>query len=99
MSQVSLTTVLKVVNDLAYYTAATVRGDRRIKVNAAMSAVGACEGAGNSPFEGLGTLLAKRRNNTRGLCFALLAEIFASSSLTAAERACRRIQKRRGRFQ
>ena len=64
-----------------------------------MGAVGACERGRNSAFEGLGALLTKRRNDTRGLCFALLAEMFASSSLAAAERAYRRVEKRRSRFE
>ena len=79
--------------------AAAVRGHCRIKVNCAMDAVGACERSRNRPFEGLGALLTKRRNDTHGLCFASLAEIFASSSLAAAERAYRRVKKRRGRFE
>src|SRR6266498_5946858 len=42
-SQVNLTPVLKVVNDLANNTAAAVRGHCRIEVDCAMRAVGACE--------------------------------------------------------
>jgi hypothetical protein len=99
MSQVNLTAVLKIMNDLANDTAAAVRGHCCIKVNCAMSAVGARERGRNSAFEGLGALPTKRRNNTRGLCFTLLAEIFASSSPAAAERAYRRVKKRRSRFE
>ena len=80
MSQMNLTAVFKIVDDLANDTAAAVCGHRCIKVNCAMGAVGAGERAGNSAFEGLGALLAKWRNDTHGLCFALLAEIFASST-------------------
>src|SRR4029450_8143390 len=97
-SQVNLTPVLKIVNDLANNTAAAVRGHSRIKVNCAMGAVGACERGRNRPLKRLGTLLAKRRNDTHGLCFALLAEIFAGSSLAAAERAYRRVKKGSGRL-
>jgi hypothetical protein len=99
MSQVNLTPVLKVVNDLANNTAAAVRGHCRIKINRAMGAVGACERSRNRPLERLGALLTKRRNDTHGLCFALLAKIFASPSLAAAKRAYRRVKKRRGRFE
>jgi hypothetical protein len=87
MSQVNLTAVLKIMDDLADDTAATVRGHCCIKVNCAMGAVGACERGRNSAFEGLGASLTKRRNDMHGLCFASLAEIFASPSLTATERA------------
>jgi hypothetical protein len=66
MSQVNLTPVLKIVNDLANDTAAAVRGHSCIKVNFAMRTVGACERGLNSAFEGLGTLLAKWRNDTHG---------------------------------
>src|SRR6266498_1634770 len=83
-SQVNLTPVLKVVNDLANNTAAAVRGHCRIEVDCAMRAVGACERGRNGPLEGFG---------------ALLTEIFASSILAAAERAYRRVKKRRGRFE
>jgi hypothetical protein len=99
MSQVNLTPVLKIVNDLANDTAAAVRSHRCIKVNFAMCAVGACEHGRNSAFEGLGTLLAKWRNDTHGFCFALLAEIFASLSLAGAESAYGRVKKRCGRFE
>src|SRR4029077_6654314 len=87
MSQVNLTAVLKIMDDLADDTAATVRGHCCIKVNCAMGAVGACERARNGAFEGLGALLTKRRNDMHRLCFASLAEIFASASLAATERA------------
>ncbi|HEU5313868.1 MAG TPA: hypothetical protein VFU08_08580 [Candidatus Udaeobacter sp.] len=99
MSQVNLAPVLKVVNDLADDTATAERGYGCIKVNRAMGAIGARERVRDSAFERLGALLAKRRNDAHGLCFALLAEIFASSSLAAADRAYRRIEKRRGRFE
>src|SRR5262245_21970373 len=97
MSQVNLAPVLKVVNDLADDAATTVRGNSGLKVDRAMRAVGACENTGNGPFKWLGTLLAKRRNDTHGFCFALHAEIFTSSSLTTADCAYRRIEKRCGR--
>jgi hypothetical protein len=99
MSQMNLTAVLKIMNDLADNTAAAVRGHCCIKVNCAMGAVGACERGCNSAFEGLGALLTKWRDDTHGFCFASLAEIFASSSLAAAQRAYRRIKKGRGRFE
>jgi hypothetical protein len=99
MSQVNLTPVLKIVNDLANDTAAAVRSHCCIKVNFAMGAVGACERARDGAFEGLGTLLAKWRNDTHGFCFALLAEIFASLSLASAESAYRRVEKRCGRLE
>jgi hypothetical protein len=99
MSQVNLTPVLKIVNDLANDTAAAVRSHRCIKVNFAMGAIGAVERRRNSAFEGLGTLLAKWRNDTHGFCFASLAEIFAGLSLATAESAYRRVEKRRGRFE
>jgi hypothetical protein len=99
MSQVNLTPVLKIVNDLANDTAAAVRSHRCIKVNFAMGAVGACESCPNSAFEGLGTLLAKWRNDAHGLCFALFTQIYASLGFGAADSAHRRIEKRRGRFE
>jgi hypothetical protein len=66
MSQVNLTPVFKIVNDLANDAAAAVRGHRCIKINFAMGAVGTCERGRNRAIEGLGTLLAKRRNDTHG---------------------------------
>ena len=99
MSQVNLMAVLKIMDDLADDTAATVRGHCCIKVNCAMGAVGTCERGRNGAFERLGALLTKRRNDTDGFCFASLAEIFASSSLATTERAYRRVKKRRGRFE
>jgi hypothetical protein len=66
MSQVNLTAVLKIMDDLGDDTAATVRGHCCIKVNCAMGAVGTCERGRNRAIEGLGTLLAKRRNDTHG---------------------------------
>src|SRR5438876_10467625 len=93
MSQMNLTAVLKIMNDLADNTAAAVCGHCCIKVNCAMGAVGTCEHARNSAFEGFGALLTKRRDDTHGFCFALLAEIFASPSLAAAQGAYRRGKK------
>jgi hypothetical protein len=98
VSQMNLTAVLKIMDDLSDDTAAAVRGDCCIKVNCAMSTVGACERGRNRAFEGLGALLTKRRNNAHSLSFALPAEIFAGSSLAAAERAYWRVKKRHGRF-
>jgi hypothetical protein len=99
MSQVNLTPVFKIVNDLANDAAASVRGHRCIKINFAMGAVGARERCLNSTFERFRTLLAKWRNDTDGFCFASLAKVFASLSPAAAESAHRRIEKRRGRFE
>jgi hypothetical protein len=99
MSQMNLTPVLKIVNDLANDTAATVCGHCCIKVNFAMGAVGARERGRYSPLEGLGTLLAKWCNDTHGFCFAWLAEILAGLSFAGAESAYRRIQKRCGRLE
>src|SRR5581483_306211 len=99
MSQMNLTSVLKFVNDLANNTPATVRSHRCIKVNRTVRAVRACEHTRNSAFKGLGALLTKRCNDPHRLCFALLAEIFASPSLAAAERAYRRVKERRSRFE
>jgi len=96
---VNLTPVLKVVNDLADNTATAVRGHCCIKINCAMGAVGACERGRNSAFKGLGALLAKWSNDTHSLCFALLAEIFPSSSLATTERAYRWVEKRSYRFE
>jgi hypothetical protein len=73
MSQMNLTTVLKIVNDLANDTAAAVCGHCCIEVNFAMGAVGAREHGRYFTIERLGTLLAKWRNDTHGFCFALLA--------------------------
>src|SRR2546421_5729905 len=94
MSQMNLTAVLKIMNDLADNTAAAVCGHCCIKVNCAMGAVGTCEHGRNSAIEGFGALLTKRRDDTHGFCFALLAEIFASPSLAAAQGAYRRGKKR-----
>src|SRR5256886_6726351 len=94
MSQMNLTAVLKVMNDLADNTAAAVCGHCCIKVNCAMGAVGTCEHGRNSAIEGFGALLTKRRDDTHGFCFALLAEIFASPSLAATQGAYRRGKKR-----
>ena len=99
MSQMNLSRVLKVVNDLSDDTAAAIRRRRCIKVNGAMSAVRARERGRNRAFEWLGALLTKRCNDSYRLCFALLAEMFARSSLSAAERAYGWVKKRHGRFE
>src|SRR4030095_11672865 len=99
MSQMNLAPVLKIVNDLANDTAPAVCGHRCIKVNFAMGAVGASERRRYSALEGLGTLLAKWRNDTHGFCFALIAEMLAGLSFAAAESAYRRVQKRCSRFE
>src|ERR1700745_1375718 len=96
MSQMNLTPVLEIMNNMANDPATAVCGHRGIEVNRAMGAICACESARNSAFEWLGALLAKWRDDTRGLGFALLAEIFASSSPAAAQRAYRRVKKRGG---
>src|SRR5437899_9980657 len=93
MSQMNLTAVLKIMDDLADNTAAPVRGHCCIKVNCAMGAVGTCERGRNSAIEGLGALLTKRRHDAQALCFALLAEVFASASIAATERAYRRVKQ------
>src|SRR5437870_7703438 len=93
MSQMNLTAVLKIMNDLADNTAAAVCGHCCIKVNCAMGAVGTCEHGRNSAIEGFGALLTKRRDDTHGFCFALLAEIFPSARLAAAQGAYRRVKK------
>lgn len=64
-----------------------------------MGAVGASERRRYSALEGLGTLLAKWRNDTHGFCFALLAEMLAGLSFAAAESAYRRVQKRCSRLE
>src|SRR5205823_12320748 len=99
MSQMNLTAVLKIVNDLPDNTAAAVCGHCCIKVNCVMGAVGTCERRRNSAFEGFGALLTKRRDDRGGFCFASLAEIFASPSLAAAQRAYRRVKKRQRLFE
>jgi hypothetical protein len=99
MSQMNLAPVLKIVNDLANDTAAAVCGHRCIKVNFAMGAVGASERRRYSALEGLGTLLAKWRNDTHGFCFALIAEMLAGLSFAGAESAYRRVQKRCSRLE
>ena len=99
MSQVNLAPVLKVVNDLADDAATVVRSNRGVEVDCAMSTISACERARDSTFEWLGALLTKRRNDAQGLCFAPRTEIFADSSVAAADRAYRRVKKRCGRFE
>ena len=64
-----------------------------------MGAVGAPERGRYSAFEGLGTLLAKWRNDTHGFCFALIAEMLAGLSFAAAESAYRRVEKRCSRLE
>ena len=64
-----------------------------------MGAVGAGKLAGNGTFERLGAFLAKWRDDADGLCFALIAEILASSNASPADCANRRVEKRYGRFQ
>src|SRR5437762_12018554 len=99
MSQVNLAAVLKIVNNLADDTAAAVRCHCCIKVNCAMGTVGACERGRNRAFERFGASLTKRRNDTDGLRFAALTEIFASASPAAADRADLRVKKRHGRLE
>src|SRR5437762_12274571 len=99
MSQMNLPAVLKIVNDLPDNTAAAVCGHCCIKVNCAMGAVGTCARRHNRAVEGFGALLTKRRDDRGGVCFASLAEIFASASLATAQRAYRRGKKRQRRLE
>jgi hypothetical protein len=99
MSQMNLTPILKIMNDLPNDTAAAVCGHCRVKVNFAMGAVGASERSRYGAFEGLGTLLAKWCNDAHGFCFALLTEILAGLGFAAADSAYRRVQKRCGRLE
>jgi hypothetical protein len=99
MTQVNLASVFKFVDDFANDTATPVCGHRCVKVNRAMGAVGAGKLAGNGAFEWLGAFLAKWRDNADGLCFALIAEILASSNVFLAHCTNWRVKKRNHRFQ
>jgi hypothetical protein len=82
------------VNDLANNPATAVCGNGRVEVNCAMGAIGTGEFTGNRAFERFGTFLAKRRNNTDDLCFALITEILAPSNICSTDHADRWIEKR-----
>jgi hypothetical protein len=99
MSQVNLTAVLKIMNNLTDDAATAVRGHRCIKVNCAVGTVRTGKSGRNSALEGLRALPTKRRNYSCGLRFALLTEIFARSSLAVTERAYRGVKKRRSGFE
>src|SRR5881409_3566317 len=99
VTQVNLASVFKFMDDLANDTATAVCGHRCVEVNRAMGAVGAGKLAGNGTFEGLRAFLAKWRDDADDLRFALIAEIVASSHVSTADRAHRRVKKRYGRFQ
>src|SRR5438552_17403398 len=73
MSQMNLTAVLKIVNDLPDNTAAAVCGHCCIKVNCVMVSVGTCERRRNSAFEGLRAFLTKRHDETEGFGCASVA--------------------------
>ena len=99
MAQVNLAPVFKLVNHLANDPATAVCGHGCVEVNRAMGTVGTGECAGDSAFERFRAFLAKWRDDADGLCFALIAEILASSNASPADCANRRVEKRYGRFQ
>src|SRR6266487_3627947 len=98
-TQVNLPPVFKFMDDLANHAATAVCRHGCVEVNRAMGAVGTGKLAGNGAFEGLGAFLAKWRDDADGLRFAPIAEILASSHVSPADRAHRRIKKRYRRFQ
>jgi hypothetical protein len=89
-----LATVFKFVGDLANNTATTVRGHGCVEVNRAMGTVGAGKGVGDRTLERFRAFLAKWRDDPDGFCFALVAEVLASSNALPADCTTWRVQKR-----
>jgi hypothetical protein len=98
MAQMNLATVFKFVDDLANDTATAVRGHGCVEVNRAMGTVGTGKGVGDRTLERFRTFFAKWRDDTDSFCFALIAQILASSNPFTADCAERRVKKRNGRF-
>jgi len=94
MAQMNLATVFKFVDDLANDTATAVCGHGCVEVNRAMGTVGARKYSGESAVERFRAFLAKWRDDPDGFCFALIAEVLASSNAFPADCATRRVQKR-----
>src|SRR6266852_2416747 len=94
MTQVNLTPVLKVMNDLADDPTAPVGGNGGVEMDCAMGAIGARKRACDCAFKRLGTPLAERRDNAGSFCFAPITKIFTGSDICAADGANRRIEKR-----
>src|SRR5205807_9975134 len=84
ITKLNLAPVFKFVNDLANNTATTVYGDGRVEVNPAVGAVGARKYSSDSALERFGAFLTKRCDDADSFCFALIAEIIASSTASAA---------------
>src|SRR5438034_2414141 len=99
MTQIDLTPVLKVMNDVADDPATAICGNSGIEMNRAMGAVCAGKRVRNRALERFGAFLAKRRNNAHDLCFALITEILAGSNICSTNRADRWIEKRYDRSQ
>jgi hypothetical protein len=98
MAQVNSPTVFEFVNDLANNAAPAVCGDGCVKVDPAVGTVGACKCACYGTLERFRAFLAKWRHDTDSFCFALIAEILASSNASPADCADRWIEKRYGRL-
>jgi len=99
MAQMNLAAVFKFVDDLANDTATAVRCHGGVEVNRAMGTVGTGKGVGDRTLERFRAFLAKWRDDPDGFCFALVAEVLASSNAFSADSATGRVQKRYGRLQ
>src|SRR5438552_17293421 len=96
MAQVNFASVFKFVDDLANDTATAVCGHGCVEVNRAMGTVGTGECAGDSALQRFRAFLAKSRDDADGLCFALIAEILATSNPSPADGANLRAASRYG---
>jgi hypothetical protein len=94
MTQMHLTVVFELVDDVSNYTAAAVCGDGCVKIDCAMRTVRAAERSGNGAFKGLRTCFAKWRRDADDLCFAIITKVLASTDVFPANGARCRIEQR-----
>src|ERR1700726_1339136 len=87
------TAIFEIQNHMPDDAATAEGGDGGIKVEFAVSAVGAIKRAGYRSRKWLGTLRAKWRTDPHQLRFALFANVFPRIDIVAAARADRRIKK------
>ena len=75
MPEMNLFSVFEIQNHVARDSAAAISGDRSVKVEKAMRAVGAGECGSDRAIERLGAFRAKRRHDPGKFCFAIGAKI------------------------
>src|ERR1700693_3177205 len=95
MAKMDLAAVLKIEHDVANDSAAAVSGNRGVEIEGAMGAVGAGKCGRDCAIKRFGAFRAKRRHDSRNLCFTFRAKIFAQIDRCRANGARRRIKQGR----